>query len=52
MEEGCRIYVDSYDPSGECLFFRWDYTETWEYRIPYAVTNKSLLCQLNGQMRS
>ncbi|MFZ0281571.1 MAG: DUF4249 domain-containing protein [Bacteroidales bacterium] len=40
MEEGCRIYVDSFDPSGECLFFRWDYSETWEYRIPYAVTKR------------
>jgi hypothetical protein len=40
VDEGCRIYVDSYDPSGKCLFFRWDYAETWEYRIPYAVTNK------------
>lgn len=40
VEEGCRIYVDSYDPSGRCLFFRWDYTETWEYRIPYAVTKR------------
>jgi hypothetical protein len=40
LEEGCRIYIDSYDPSGECLFFRWDYAETWEYRIPFNVTNK------------
>ncbi len=40
VDEGCRIYVDSYDPTGKCLFFRWDYAETWEYRIPYAVTNK------------
>ena len=40
VEEGCGIYVDSYDPSGKCLFFRWDYSETWEYRIPYAVTNR------------
>jgi hypothetical protein len=40
VDEGCRIYVDSYDPSGKCLFFRWDYAETWEYRIPYAVKNK------------
>ncbi len=40
VEEGCSIYVDSYDPSGKCLFFRWDYAETWEYRIPYAVTNR------------
>lgn len=40
VDEGCRIYIDSYDPSGKCLFFRWDYAETWEYRIPYAVKNK------------
>jgi hypothetical protein len=40
VDEGCRIYVDSYDPTGKCLFFRWEYAETWEYRIPYAVTNK------------
>jgi hypothetical protein len=39
-EEGCRIYLDSFDPSGKCLFFRWDYTETWEYHIPYPVTNR------------
>jgi hypothetical protein len=41
IDEGCRIYVDSYDPSGECLFFRWNYTETWEYSIPYNVVNKT-----------
>ena len=40
VDEGCRIYLDSYDPSGQCLYFRWDYSETWEYRIPYNVTKK------------
>ena len=40
IDEGCRIYLDSYDPTGECLYYRWDYNETWEYVIPYAVTNK------------
>lgn len=40
IDEGCSIYVDSYDPSGKCRFFRWDYTETWEYKIPYDVVNK------------
>ncbi|NLJ44522.1 MAG: DUF4249 domain-containing protein [Bacteroidales bacterium] len=40
IDEGARIYVDSYDPSGKCLFFRWDYVETWEYQIPYNVVNK------------
>jgi hypothetical protein len=40
VEEGCRIYLDSYDPAGKCLFFRWNYEETWEYRIPYIVVNR------------
>lgn len=41
LEEGCSIFLDSYDPSGKCLFFRWDYVETWEYVIPYAALNKT-----------
>jgi len=40
IDEGCKIYVDSYDPTGECQFFRWDYTETWEYKIPYMTANR------------
>jgi len=40
LEQGCRIYLDSYDPSGECLYFRWDYVETYEYQVPYDVLNK------------
>jgi hypothetical protein len=41
VDEGCKIYADSWDPSGKCLFFRWNYTETWEYQIPYTVVNKT-----------
>jgi hypothetical protein len=40
VDEGCRIFADSWDPTGKCLFFRWDYVETWEYIIPYPVTNR------------
>ncbi|MBW6500307.1 MAG: DUF4249 domain-containing protein [Bacteroidales bacterium] len=39
IDEGCRIYLDSYDPTGKCLFFRWGFVETWEYHIPYPVVN-------------
>jgi hypothetical protein len=38
--EGCKIYLDSYDPSGQCRYFRWEYDETWEYIIPYPVVNR------------
>ncbi len=36
-EEGCWIYLNSYDPSQKCLYYRWDFTETWEFRIPFPV---------------
>ncbi|HOO99740.1 MAG TPA: DUF4249 domain-containing protein [Bacteroidales bacterium] len=33
--EGCQIYFDSYDPSSQCYFYRWEYDETWEFRLPF-----------------
>jgi hypothetical protein len=50
IDEGCRIYVDSYDPSGKCLYFRWNFEETWEYQIPYNVVNK--VCYVSDQSNS
>lgn len=31
----CQIYVDTHDPTNETRFFRWDFTETWEFRLPF-----------------
>lgn len=39
-KEGCTIYLNTHDHTGECEYFRWDYTETWEVRLPYDVPNK------------
>ena len=38
--EGCQIFVDTHDPSDRCLYYRWDFRETWEFRIPYSVVNR------------
>lgn len=38
--EGVKIYLDTNDPKKECLFYRWDYVETYEYRVPFEVANK------------
>ncbi|NLJ42192.1 MAG: DUF4249 domain-containing protein [Bacteroidales bacterium] len=38
-KEGCQIYLNTHDESGKCKYYRWDYTETWEFRLPYMVTN-------------
>lgn len=32
---GYRVYLNTGDPSGQCRFYRWNYEETWEFRIPY-----------------
>jgi len=39
-EEGARIILDTNDPTKQCLYYRWDYTETWEYHVPYDVVNR------------
>ncbi|MCX6302252.1 MAG: DUF4249 domain-containing protein [Bacteroidia bacterium] len=38
-EEGCQIYLSTYDQLNNCLYYRWDFTETWEFQIPYPVPN-------------
>ncbi len=37
--EGCQIYVDTHDETDSSKFFRWDYTETWIFKLPYDVPN-------------
>ncbi|MBN2862652.1 MAG: DUF4249 domain-containing protein [Bacteroidales bacterium] len=32
---GCQIYVDTHDPLDICTHYRWDFTETWEFHLPY-----------------
>jgi len=38
--EGCQIYLSTHDPLNNCKFYRWEYSETWEFRLPYVVPNK------------
>ena len=38
--EGCQIYLNSFDPEGKCIYYRWDYSETWKFEIPYNVENQ------------
>jgi hypothetical protein len=35
MTPGYQVTVSTYDPSGECRYFRWDFLETWEFHLPY-----------------
>jgi hypothetical protein len=35
----CQIYLDTHDPSSNCRFYRWDYSETWMLRLLFDVPN-------------
>ncbi|MFA5818560.1 MAG: DUF4249 domain-containing protein [Bacteroidales bacterium] len=37
--EGCQVYLSTHDPANNCKFYRWEYSETWEFRLPYDVPN-------------
>jgi hypothetical protein len=41
IAEGCQIYLDTHDQSNKCRFYRWEFTETWEFHIPYSVPNNT-----------
>src|SRR5664279_1307186 len=38
-QEGCQIYLDTHDPTNQSKYYRWEFSETWEFRLPYIVTN-------------
>jgi len=37
--EGCQIFLNTIDKENICKLYRWEYTETWEFGIPYNVPN-------------
>lgn len=39
--EGCQVYLNTIDPEGLCKYYRWDFNETWEFRLPYDVDNQT-----------
>ena len=47
-EEGCRIYLNTHDPKNECKFYRWEYSETWEFRLPYSTPNNTCWLSSNS----
>jgi hypothetical protein len=44
---GVQIYVNSHDASNNTRYYRWDYTETWEFHSAY----NSSLEYVNGAMQ-
>jgi hypothetical protein len=40
-QQGCQIYLNTYDPTNQCKYYRWEYIETWKIVLPYYVTNNT-----------
>jgi hypothetical protein len=40
-KEGSQVYLNTKDLQGNCKFYRWDFTETWKFRLPYSVPNST-----------
>jgi len=40
-KEGCQVYLNTHDSQAACKFYRWDYTETWKFQLPYFVANQT-----------
>ena len=46
-QQGAQIFLDTHDPTNQCKYFRWEYYENWEFRLPYNVPNS--LCWISNK---
>jgi hypothetical protein len=50
-QDGCQIYLNAHDPLNQTKFYRWEYSETWEFHLPYnVVPNKQCWISSNSQV--
>jgi len=49
-EQECQVYLNTTDPDGICKHFRWDFSETWMFRLPYDVPNR--ICWISNNSNS
>jgi hypothetical protein len=35
VHQGIQIYANTHDPQNKTHYYRWDYTETWQFDMPY-----------------
>jgi len=49
-DQECQVYLNTTDPDGICKHFRWDFSETWMFRLPYDVPNR--ICWISNNSNS
>jgi hypothetical protein len=45
---GAQIYLNTHDPQNNCKFYRWEFEETWEFRLPYMTPNNTCWISSNS----
>ena len=49
-QEGCQVYLNTHDPTNQNKFYRWKYSETWKFILPYTVPNKTCWISSNSDI--
>jgi hypothetical protein len=47
--EGCQIFLNTADPTDECKYYRWDYTETWKIVTPSYQRSINRICWITNK---
>jgi hypothetical protein len=45
---GLQLYLDTFDPTSTCNYYRWEYVETWKFSLPFPVQNKICYVSANS----
>ena len=48
LKEGCQIYLNTHDQENRCKFYRWNFSETWKFILPYFVPNRTCWITYNS----
>jgi hypothetical protein len=48
--DACQIRLDTHDPENICKYYRWNFAETWEFRLLFDVPNQT--CWIKDRSRS
>lgn len=48
--DACQIKLDTHDPENICKYYRWNFSETWEFRLLFDVPNQR--CWINEKSHS
>jgi hypothetical protein len=46
--EGAQIYLNTHDPTNNCKFYRWEFSETWEFHLPNDYTVPNNICWISA----